>query len=153
MPLGWSIKVGHDKYRVMFLKMFKSTEKDAKMREEAFLAYKRDLLGHHDGEERHLFPAMIKIPALKDMALELEMEHRAMKMFAKDLSSGYDHPMWRYKLAPLYAVHLRHWRTEEEDLIPFLLEYFSQAQLDEIGRKFDETVESYNKRPLSDFRE
>jgi hemerythrin superfamily protein len=151
-PIGWSIKIGHDKYRVIFAKLYKSTEKDAKMREEAFLTYKRDLLGHHEGEEKHVFPAMIKIPDLKDMALDLEMEHSAMKSIVKELTvMGYDHAMWRYHLAPLYAILLHHWHVEEEQLIPFLGEYFTQAQLDEIGNRFDETVASYNKRPLSDF--
>lgn len=151
--VGWSIKVGHDKYRVIFAKLFRSKEKDAAMREELFLTYLRDLFGHHDGEEREVFPAMIKVPAFRDTCYELEMEHRAMKMLALELAEmGYDHKTWVYRLAPLYAILNIHWDKEEKFLIPFTPEHFTNEQIEDLGAKFDAVVAKYNAMSLQEFK-
>jgi hemerythrin superfamily protein len=141
MVLGWSIKKDHDRYRVIFSKMFKTGEPDAALREQLFNEYTSNLFAHHDAEERLVFPAMIKIPDLKDMALELEEEHRAMKMHIKELRDmGYDSKMWRYRLSPLYSIMQVHWEKEETIVIPFAPEYFPEAALENMGKAFDEMV-------------
>ncbi|MDD1771009.1 MAG: hemerythrin domain-containing protein [Methanomassiliicoccales archaeon] len=151
--VGWRIKVGHDKYRVIFAKLFRSKEKDAAIREELFLTYLRDLYGHHDGEEREVFPAMIKVPAFRDTCYELEMEHRAMKMLAYELAEmGYDHKTWVYRLAPLYAIHNIHWDKEEKFLIPFAPEHFTNEQIEDLGVKFDAIVAEYNAMSPQEFK-
>src|SRR5512135_1493006 len=107
MTLGWSIKKDHDLYRVIFSKLFKTTEADSKSREELFEQYKHNLFAHHDAEESILFPEMIKKKKAEwmDLALELEMEHRAMKILIKELSEmGYESKVWRYRLSPLYSI-------------------------------------------------
>jgi hypothetical protein len=90
---------------------------------------------------------MVKIPDLKDMALELEVEHADMKVhFEALMKEGYDHEIWRYKLAPLYDVMHAHWLKEEETMIPFGLEYFSESELEDFGKRFDEIVEKSLKK-------
>ena len=65
-------------------------------------------------------PLMVKIADLKDMALEIEVEHADMKVHFEALTKeGYDREIWRYKLTPLYDIMHAHWLKEEELLIPF----------------------------------
>jgi hemerythrin superfamily protein len=143
LVLGWSIKKDHDLYRVLFSKMLKTTEKDAALRERWFNEYKGNLFAHHDAEERVLFPAMLKKsqPEWRTLALELEMEHRAMKILIKELSEmGYDSRVWTYRLSPLFSIMRIHWDKEEQFLIPFALEYFGIDEWDKLGKEFDESV-------------
>jgi hypothetical protein len=64
---------------------------------------------YHEGEELTILPRMLKIPDLKDFALELELEHADMKVhFEALIKEGYDHEIWLYKLAPLYDIMHAH---------------------------------------------
>ncbi len=144
MSLGDAIKSGHDEYRRLFSKMFKTTERDATERQRLFLDYKLKLFAHHEAEAIHLIPAMLKVPDLVDMAYEIMEEHAAMKKLIGDLEKfGYDKKMWRYALSPLYSIMRVHWEKEEDYLIPFAPNYFSAAQMEEMGKKFEEEVVTY----------
>ncbi len=144
MAIGESIKSGHDEYRRIFAKLFRSTVKDAETREKLFNEYAVKLYAHHDGEERLLIPQMLKIPDLKDMGYELEEEHATMKVLIKELKQmGYGNAMWRYRLSPLYSVMKVHWDKEETQLIPFAPEYFPATTLEDLGKKFDALVQDY----------
>jgi hemerythrin-like domain-containing protein len=143
MSLGWSIKRDHDLYRVLLSKMFKTTELDAVKRKFLFEEYEHNLYAHHDAEERVLFPAMVKKPQKewRDLAYELEMEHRAMKILIKELSEmGYDSKVWTYRLSPLFSIMRVHWDKEEQFLIPFSLEYFTVEEWESLGKRFDDMV-------------
>jgi hemerythrin superfamily protein len=133
MGIGESIKRGHDEYRRFFAKLFKTSPEDAKLREQLFTDFQRKLYAHHLGEELTIFPEMIKIPDLRDMTLELEVEHT-------------EREIWRHKLATLYDVMHAHWLKEEATMIPFMPEYFSESELEDFGKTFDETVEKYLKK-------
>jgi len=147
MGIGESIKNGHDEYRRFFAKLFKTGPKDAALREQLFKDFQRKLYAHHEGEQLTILPAMTKIPELRDLALELEVEHGDMKMhFEAMLKGGFDTEIWRHKLAPLYDIMHAHWLKEEENFIPFGLDYFSKAEWEDFGRKFDETVMNYLKK-------
>lgn len=149
MSLGWSIKRDHDLYRVLFSKMLRITESDALARKSLFEQYQRSLYVHHEAEERVLFPAMLKKPQKewKDLAYELEMEHRAMKMLVKELSEmGYSSKVWTYRLSPLHSIMRIHWDKEEQFLIPFSLEYHTAKEWDSLGKAFDEAVQELTKR-------
>jgi hemerythrin superfamily protein len=147
MGIGESIKRGHDEYRRIFAKLFKTTSKDAKLREQLFTEFQRKLYAHHEGEDKTILPRMNKIPELKDLALELEIEHVDMKAhFEALIKEGYDKEVWRYKLAPLYDVMHAHWLKEEETLIPFGPEFFSEQEWEDFGKRFDEIVEDYLKK-------
>jgi hemerythrin-like domain-containing protein len=143
MSLGWSIKRDHDLYRVQLSKMLKTTEKDANQRKSLLEEYQRSLYAHHDAEERVLFPAMIKKPQKewRDLAYELEMEHRAMKILIKELSEmGYSSKVWTYRISPLLSIMRIHWDKEEQFLIPFALEYHTSEEWESLGKQFDETI-------------
>ena len=149
MSLGWSIKRDHDLYRVLFSKMFKTTEQEANLRKSLFEQYQHNLYAHHDAEERVLFPAMLKKPQKewRDLAYELEMEHRAMKILIKELTEmGYSSKVWVYRLSPLFSIMRIHWDKEEQFMIPFALEYHTGEEWEDLGRKFDEAVQELLKR-------
>jgi hypothetical protein len=147
MGLGESIKQGHDDYRRFFAKLFKTTVKDAKLREQLFTDFQRKLYAHHNAEELTILPAMVKVPELKDLGLELEVEHEDMKQHFEALTKeGYDREIWRHKLAPLYDVMHAHWLKEEETMIPFGPDYFTKSQWENFGKKFDQIVEEYLKK-------
>jgi hemerythrin superfamily protein len=146
MGLGESIKKDHDEYRRFFAKLSKTTGKDAQMRKDVFTDFGRKLDAHHLAEELTIIPAMKKVPELIDLAFELEVEHADMKVhFRSLLSSAIDQDIWRYKLAPLYDVMHAHWLKEEEIMIPFGPNYFTENQWIDFGRKFDEIVDDYLK--------
>ena len=147
MGLGESIRRGHDEYRRFFSKLFKTTPEDARLREQLFTDFQRKLFAHHEAEEVTIFPRMLKIPELKDLALELEVEHADMKVhFEALMKEGYDREIWRHKLAPLYDIMHAHWLKEEETLIPFGPDYFSESDWTDFGKRFDEIVEEYLKK-------
>lgn len=84
---------------------------------------------------------------MRDLALELEVEHADMKVHFESLVKvGYDAENWRHKLAPLYDIMHAHWLKEEETMIPFGPEYFTKEECDDFGRRFDEIVEEYLKK-------
>jgi len=150
MGLGESIKKGHDEYRRFFAKLFKTTAKDAKLREQLFRDFQTKLYAHHEGEELTILPRMVKIQELKDMALELEVEHADMKLHFESLKKeGYDGEIWRYRLAPLYDIMHAHWLKEEEVMIPFGPEHFSAAEWEDFGKRFDAIVEEYLRKHQS----
>jgi len=147
MGLGESIKRDHDEYRRFFAKLSKTTGKDEHVRKELFADFALRLDAHHLGEELTIFPAMKKIPELRDLAFELEIEHADMKVHFNSLSNTrFDKDIWRHRLAPLYDVMHAHWLKEEETLIPFGPDYFTETQWTEFGKKFDEIVANYLKK-------
>ena len=151
MPLGWSIKEDHDYYRVHFDKMLKTSDDQVALREKLFMEYVKRLYPHHEAEELILFPAMIrkKRQEWTDLALELEMEHRAMKMLIKELREmGYGSKVWKYRLAPLLAIMRIHWDKEEQFLIPFALEYFSADEWEQLGKEFDAELARQRAKPM-----
>ncbi len=144
MGLGESIKKGHDEYRRFFAKLSKTTEKDAKGREVTFLDFKRKLYAHHAAEETVYFPKILKIPDLENLTFELMEEHEDMKTHFEALSThGYEKGNWNHKLAPLYDIMHAHWLKEEENLIPFWPDYFSEDEWKEMGEKFDKVIEEF----------
>jgi hemerythrin superfamily protein len=146
MGLGESIKRGHDEYRRFFAQLFKTTTEDSKLREQLFTEFQRKLYAHHEAEELTILLRMTKIPELRGLALELEVEHADMKTHFETLrKEQYGREIWRYKLAPLYDIMHAHWLKEEEDLIPFAPERFSESEWNDLGKKFDEIIDKYLK--------
>ncbi len=145
MGLGDSIRRGHDDYRRFFAQLFQTSPEDAELRERVFKDFQRKLYAHHEGEQVTIFPRMNKIPALRGLALDLEVEHADMKKHFEALidEAKYDTEIWRHKLAPLYDIMHAHWLKEEEGLIPFGPDYFSEGEWDDFGKRFDEEVEKY----------
>jgi hemerythrin superfamily protein len=138
MGIGEDIKRDHDEFRRTLLKMEKTSEKDVDLRKELLPHFERILYAHHVAEEETLFPAMEKKDELKNMALDLTEEHRAMMILLDDLKvSGWDFKFWRNRLRPFREIIVVHWRKEEELIIPHMSAYFSQAEIDELSMGFD----------------
>ncbi len=146
MGIGEDIKSDHDEFRRVLMKIEKTTEKDIELRKQLLPHFIRILYAHHVAEEETLFPAMEKKEKLRNMALDLAEEHRAMMILLNDLElSGWDFKFWRNRLRPFREIIVVHWRKEEELIIPHLSEYFSQEEIDKLSKGFAEV----RKRELS----
>jgi len=138
MGIGEAIKADHDEFRRIIAKMEKTTEKDAEIRKQLLPHLMKILYAHHVAEEEILFPAMEKKEELKNMALDLTEEHRAMMILLNDLeASGWDFKLWRPRLRPFREIIGVHWSKEETIVIPHLPSYFSQTEIDEFSEGFD----------------
>ncbi len=141
LGLDESIKRDHDEYRRFFAKMAKTTPQDGKTRGEALRGIMVRIYAHHEAEELTIFPAMMKIPDLRGMAFELEVEHVDMKkLFEALVNDRVDTEVWKYKLSPIYDIMHAHWLKEEENLTPFGLDYFSVSDWAGFGKRFDEII-------------
>ncbi len=138
MGIGEAIKADHDEFRRVLAKMEKTTEKDVELRKQLLPHFMRILYAHHVAEEETLFPAMQQKDELRNMALDLTEEHRAMMMLLNDLEeSGWEFKFWRNRLRPFREIIVVHWAKEETSLIPHMPTYFSQAEIDELSKGFD----------------
>jgi hemerythrin superfamily protein len=141
LGLGESIKRDHDAYRRFFAKMAKTTDKDGAARSAALKDIMTQIYAHHKAEELTVFPAMMKIPQLRGLAFELEVEHGDMKRLFEALKDDKtDVEVWKYKLASIYDIMHAHWLKEEEQLTPFGLDFFSEADWRGFGAGFDECM-------------
>lgn len=139
MGIGEAIKADHDEFRRIIARMEKTTEKDVELRKQLLPHFMRILYAHHVAEEETLFPAMEKKEELRDMALDLTEEHRAMMMLLNDLEeSGWDFKFWRPRLRPFREIIGVHWAKEETVVIPHMPTYFSKTEIDELSKGFDE---------------
>jgi hemerythrin superfamily protein len=141
LGLSESIKRDHDEYRRFFAKMTKTNPQDAHVREEALKDVMRRIFAHHEAEELTIFPKMMKIPDLRGLAFELEVEHFDMKRLFEALKNdSAATEIWKYKLASIYDIMHAHWIKEEEQLTPFGLDYFSEEEWSDFGKRFDEII-------------
>jgi hemerythrin superfamily protein len=138
MGIGEAIKADHDEFRRTLPKLEKTTEKDVDLRKQLLPHFIRILYAHHVAEEETLIPAMEKNEKLRNMALDLAEEHRAMIILLNDLAvSGWDFKFWRNRLRPFREIIVVHWKKEEDAIIPHMSEYFSQGEIDELSKGFD----------------
>jgi hemerythrin superfamily protein len=147
LGLGESIKRDHDVYRRFFAKMAKTTAQDGQVREAALKEVMRNIYAHHEAEELTVFPKMMQVSELRGLAFELEVEHADMKRLFETLKTDRaDTEVWKYRLASIYDIMHVHWLKEEEDLTPFGLDYFSEADWAGFGARFDEIMNEKLKR-------
>jgi hemerythrin superfamily protein len=138
MGIGEAIKADHDEFRKVLSNLEKTTEKDTELRKKLVPHFMRILYAHHVAEEETLFPAMEKIEKLREMALDLTEEHRAMMILLSDLMiSGWDFKFYRNRLRPFREIIVVHWKKEEEAIIPHMSDYFSEGEIDELSKGFD----------------
>jgi len=130
--------------RRFFAKMAKTKPENAQVREASLKDFMRNLYAHHEAEELTIIPEMLQIPELRGSAFEIQVEHANMKaLFEALLKDRANTEIWRYKLVPMYDIMHAHWLKEEEDLIPFSLDYFSESEWTDFGKRFDEIVAKY----------
>jgi len=146
LGLDESIKRDHDEYRRFFAKMAKTKPEDAHMREASLKEIMRKVSAHHEAEERTVLPRMLQIPDLRGLAFEILVEHSDMiTLFEALKKDRADTEVWKYKLASIYDIIHAHWHKEEEQLTPFGLDYFSEAEWTDFGKRFDEITNQYLK--------
>jgi hemerythrin superfamily protein len=142
MKIGEAIKADHDEFRRVLLRLENTSEKEVELRKQLLPHFRRILYAHHVAEEEVLFPAMLTRKELKDMALDLTEEHRAMIILLDDLElSGWGFKLWRHRLRPFREIIVVHWNKEETLLIPHMPTYFSLAEIDEMSTAFDNARE------------
>jgi hemerythrin superfamily protein len=138
MGIGEAIKEDHDEFRRILASIEDTSENEVELRKQLLPHFKRILYAHHVAEEEVLFPAMQQRNELKDMALDLTEEHRAMIILLNDLElSGWSFKFWRHRLRPFREIIVLHWKKEETALIPHMPTYFSQVEIDEMSAAFD----------------
>lgn len=138
MEIGEAIKADHDEFKQLLSKIEKTSEKDVDLRKQMLPHFMRILYAHHVAEEESLFPEMERKEKVKNMALDLTEEHRAMMILLNDLEeSGWDFKFWRNRLRPFREIFLVHLKKEEEAVIPHMSDYFSQPEIDELSKRFD----------------
>lgn len=139
MGIGEDIKADHDEFRQILIKIEKTTEKEIELRKQLLPRFMRILYSHHVAEDETLFPAMEEKEKLRNMALDLTEDHRAMMILLNDqLVSGWDYKFWPNRLRPFREIIIIHLRKEEELIIPHLSEYFSQEEIDKLSKGFAE---------------
>jgi hemerythrin superfamily protein len=144
MGLGESIKRDHDEYRRFFVKISKTTPNDGEMRVQALKGVMRKLYAHHEAEDVVIFPRMMQISALRGLTFELEVEHADMRVLFEALAKDHANTeVWKYKLSSIFDIMHAHWLKEEEDFIPFGLDYFSESEWADFGKRFDEITSKY----------
>jgi hemerythrin superfamily protein len=138
MGIGEAIKADHDEFRRTLLKLEKTTETDIALRKQLLPHFIRILYAHHVAEEETLLPAMEKNEKLRNMAMDLTEEHRAMIILLNDLeTSGWDFKFWRNRLRPFREIIVVHWKKEEDVIIPHVSDYFSEKEIDDLSKGFD----------------
>lgn len=144
MGLGESIKRDHDEYRRFFAKMSKTTLNDGELRASALKEIMRKLYAHHEAEAVVIFPRMMQISALRGLTFELEVEHGDMSVLFEALAKDRANTeVWKYKLSSIFDIMHAHWLKEEEDFIPFGLDFFSESEWADFGKRFDEVTSKY----------
>jgi hemerythrin-like domain-containing protein len=139
MGIGETIIEDHDEFRKTLAQIEKTSVEDANLRKQMLPHFIRMLYAHHVAEEETLFLAMEKKEKLKTMSLDMTEEHRAMMILLNDLElSGWDFKYWAHRFRPFREIFVVHLNKEEKALIPHLRSYFSQAEIDELSKGFDE---------------
>lgn len=97
----------------------------------AFRFLRRELVRHHEGEDAHVWPMMVRLGADRDLLEQMEVEHEAMAdalggaeaaLVALASSADADRlAAARGEVATLVEVVDRHLRHEEAELEPVLL--------------------------------
>jgi hemerythrin superfamily protein len=138
MGIGEMIRRDHDEVRRMIAKM----EKDADVRSTVLPDLVKIAFAHWKAEEATVGVAMLKVPDLKGLAYDIIEEHRALRTLMGDLGSlDVKGELWMHRLAPIKTLLDTHFAKEETVVIPFAPMYFTAAQLDDVGKAF-ENIES-----------
>jgi hemerythrin-like domain-containing protein len=137
MRISEIIKIDHDKFRQIIARLEATTEKDSEFRKQQLPHFMRILDIHHSAEEEILFPLMEKNVKLKETALDLIEEHRAMLILLDDLLvSGQNFKFWRPRFRPFQELIGIHLLKEETVVVPYILTYFSEAEIEDMGERF-----------------
>jgi hemerythrin superfamily protein len=140
MSITDSIKNDHNECRGMIARLQKTTVKDVEERRSTFSDLRRRVFAHFLAEEDTILKEMSKVEELRPLTLELIEEHRAIRdLFDVLWATNCDEEVWLPRLAPLSELFAIHMNKEENIVLPAAPKYFTEAQLEALGRVFDNT--------------
>jgi hemerythrin superfamily protein len=143
MSIADSIMNDHREFREMIAILQKTTVNDVEERRNTFTELRRKVFSHFLAEEDTVMKEMAKVTELRPLALELIEEHRAIRDLMDVIwSTNCDDEVWLPRLTPMSELIAIHMNKEENVVIPAAPKYFTEAQLEALGRVFDTTESS-----------
>jgi hemerythrin superfamily protein len=138
MSIADSIMSDHAEFRGMIAALQKTSTKDFEERRRTFSDLKKKVSAHFLAEEDTVIKEMAKLTELRPLALELTEEHQAIRdLFDVLWATNCDDEIWLPRLAPISELLTIHMGKEENVVIPAAPKYFTDAQLEALGRVFD----------------
>ncbi|HEY3420109.1 MAG TPA: hemerythrin domain-containing protein [Methanomassiliicoccales archaeon] len=138
MSIADSIKTDHTEFRSMIATLQKTSREDFELRRRTFSDLRRKVSAHFLAEEDTVIKEMAKLTELRPLALELLEEHQAIRdLFDVLWATNCDDEVWLPRLSPIAELLAIHMGKEENIVIPAAPKYFTDAQLDALGRVFD----------------
>lgn len=142
------IKEEHEKFRKTITKI-ESTKGDKK--KDLFRTLYADISGHHEAEERVIFPLVT--PKAKDKEKEvvhemIEEHHLGKHQFSVLEKTPVEDDTWDAKFSVLKEVLNHHMEEEESEFIPIAGKAVPKEKLEEITNEFENVLEKYKKAKM-----
>jgi hemerythrin superfamily protein len=138
MSIADSILADHNEFKGMIASLQKTSTKDFEERRRTFTDLRRRVSAHFLAEEDTVIKEMAKLTELRPLALELIEEHQAVRdLFDVLWATNCDDEVWLPRLVPISELLVIHMGKEENMVIPAAPKYFTDAQLEALGRLFD----------------
>jgi hypothetical protein len=138
MSIADSIKSDHSDFRSMISTLQKTSTKDFEERRMTFTNLRHKVTGHFLAEEDTVIKEMAKLSELRTLALELREEHQAIRDLLDVLwATNCDDEVWLPRFVPISELLAIHMGKEENIVIPAAPKYFTEAQLEALGKVFD----------------
>lgn len=140
------IKKEHDEFRKIITNIEKASGKKKKT---LFIELYSKIKGHHEAEERVVFPDIMKRADAegKDIVREMEEEHSlAIYQFSVIAKTGMDNETWDAKFSVLKEVLTHHMDEEEKELFKEARVVLNKEELAEKYDPFEKTMDEYMKK-------
>jgi hypothetical protein len=106
---------------------------------EIFEDFIRHLIVHHTMEEKYFYDLLQEISQAQHDALEAVNEHHIIELIIKDSETfPRDHERFPIKVEGLGEYTTHHLDEEEMQIFPMARQFFSNEDLDALGRLFEE---------------
>lgn len=137
------LKKDHEEVKSLFQQLKETGNGDAKKREELFAKVKTEIIPHQEGEEKVLYPALLKNEETKDDALESIEEHHVAKLVLRELDSmNKDSDKWLAKLKVFKEIVEHHIEEEEDDIFKDTRKAISDDQMKSVIENFKKEKEA-----------
>jgi hypothetical protein len=138
MSIADSIKSDHNEIRGLIAKLRNTSTKDAEERRIAIADLRRKVFAHFRAEEGTVLQEMYKVAELRPLTMDLLEENRAIRMLFDGVKATMcSEEIWLPRLTPVSELLALHMDKEENVAMPAAPKYFTDAQLDAMGRVFD----------------
>lgn len=146
------IKLNEDVHNQVKDLIKKVNSSKGKTKENAFYEVYALLAGHHEAEEKVVFPKALQRCDKeddKDTTLEMPEEHSVI-MFQLGVlnNTPFDNETWDAKFSVLEEIGTHHMDEEEEEFSKVAKDLFTKEELDELGDDVEKTMEATRKEWL-----